>query len=272
VAHRTGDVTSLLGDLFRSAKTLIGMVHLLPLPGSPGYEGDLERVFEQALADARTLAAGGADAVLVENFGDAPFHKYVEPVTISAMAIAVRDIARAVEIPVGVNVLRNDARAALSIAATAGARFIRVNVHAGAMVTDQGIIEGRADDTLRLRRELAADVAICADVFVKHAFPIGAQSLEQSAKDTAFRGFADALVISGAATGEAADMDEVRRVRTAVGEFPILVGSGTTLDNVSQILRLASGVIVGTALKVDGKVSNPVDPARVRAFRAQIPR
>jgi len=265
-------VTASMRKLFRGAKTFIGMVHLPPLPGSPRYAGKLEQVFEHTLDNARTLVEGGVDGLLVENFGDAPFHKYVEPVTVSVMAIAVRDIARAAKIPVGVNVLRNDARAALSIAATAGARFIRINVHTGAMVTDQGIIEGRADDTLRLRRELAADVAIFADVFVKHAFPIGAQSLEQSAKDTAFRGLADALVISGAATGEAADLDEVRRVRSVVGDFPILVGSGTTLDNVSQVLHLADGVIVGTALKIHGDVRNPVDPERVRAFRARIPR
>ena len=257
-------------DLFRTAKPFIGMVHLLPLPGSPRYGGELGPVLERALGDARTLAEGGADGLIVENFGDVPFHKYVEADTVAAMTLAVSEVVRAVEIPVGVNVLRNDAKAAMSIAAVTGARFIRVNVHTGAMVTDQGIIEGRADETLRYRRALGADVAIFADVFVKHAARLGDQTLEQAARDTALRGCADALITSGAGTGETTDLDDVRRVKAAVPHAAVFVGSGVKAENVAEVLRVADGVIVGTGLKVDGRVENPVDLERVRALRARI--
>ncbi|MDW8367240.1 MAG: BtpA/SgcQ family protein [Abditibacteriales bacterium] len=255
--------------MFRSAKPLIGMVHLLPLPGSVRFAGDLDAVVQRALEDAHALAQGGADGVLVENFGDAPFHKYVEPHTVAAMAIVVKEVVRAVNVPVGVNVLRNDAQAALAIAAAAGARFIRVNVHTGAMVTDQGIIEGCADETLRYRKMLGADVKIFADVFVKHAAPLGMQTLEQAAKDTAYRGLADALIITGAATGEAPALDDLRRVKTAVPDVPVFVGSGVNAENIGQILSIADGVIVGTSVKGEGRAENPVDVERVRRLNAK---
>lgn len=253
--------------MFRSDKPLIGMVHLLPLPGSPRFAGDFDAVIQRALDDARALAEGGADGVIVENFGDAPFPQYVQAHTVAAMAIAVREVRHAISVPVGVNVLRNDAQAAMAIAATAGAQFIRVNVHIGAMVTDQGIIEGRAAETLRYRKSLDADVKIFADVFVKHAAPLGAQTLEQAAKDTAHRGLADALIVSGAGTGEATSLDDLRRVKAAAPDVPVFVGSGVNAENIAEILSIADGVIVGTSLKVQGKVNNPVDVERVRAIK-----
>lgn len=253
--------------MFRTAKPLIGMVHLLPLPGSVRCAGDFDAVLQRALDDARALVEGGADGVIVENFGDVPFHKYVEPHTVAAMAIVVKEVIRAVNVPVGVNVLRNDAKAAMAIAATAGAQFIRVNVHTGAMVTDQGIIEGRAAETLRYRKSLGADVKVFADVFVKHAAPLGAQTLEQVAQDTIYRGLADALIVSGAGTGAATDLDDLRRVKAAVPNVPVFVGSGVNVDNIAEVLKLADGVIVGTSLKVDGKAENPVDVERVRRMK-----
>lgn len=253
--------------MFRSDKPLIGMIHLLPLPSSPRFVGDFDSVIQRALDDAHALAEGGADGVIVENFGDVPFHKYVEAHTVAAMAIIVTEVVHAVNVPVGVNVLRNDAKAAMAMAAMAGAKFIRVNVHTGAMVTDQGIIEGRADETLRYRQMLGVDVKIFADVFVKHSAPLGAPTLEQAAKDTATRGLADALIISGAGTGEATPLDDVRRVKAAVPDVPVFVGSGVNADNIREILSIADGVIVGTSLKVDGKAENPVDVERVRRLK-----
>ncbi len=254
--------------MFRSDKPLVGMVHLLPLPGSVRFGEDFDAVIQRALDDARALEEGGADGVIVENFGDVPFRKYVEAHTVAAIAIVVKEVVRALSLPVGVNVLRNDAQAALAIAATAGAQFIRVNVHTGAMVTDQGIIEGRADETLRYRKMLGADVKIFADVFVKHAAPLGAQTLEQAAKDTVTRGLADALILSGAGTGETTNLDDVRRVKAAVPDVPIFVGSGVNADNIAEVLKVADGVIVGTSVKVEGKIENLVDVERVRQLKA----
>jgi membrane complex biogenesis BtpA family protein len=254
----------------RLARTLIGMVHLPALPGSPRWEGSMARAQERALADARALVDGDIRVLLVENHGDVPFTPgRVEPATVAAMSVIVAALRDALPgVTLGVNVLKNDARAALAIACAAGGAFIRVNVHAGAVVADQGIVQSEAYHTLRDRRLLAADVAIFADVQGKHAAPVAPVELEQEARDLVHRGLADALVVSGRATGDATPLGDVKRVRGAVGAVPVLVGSGVTPDNVAELLGVADAAIVGTFVKRDGDVRNPVDPARVRRLVA----
>jgi uncharacterized protein len=255
------------------SKLFIGVVHLRPLPGSPRWRGDMDAVIELAVNDARAYARGGAHALFIENFGDIPFTKGpVAPETIAAMAAAGRAIRAAVKVPVGFNVLRNDARAALALCAVCGGAFIRVNVHTGAMLTDQGLIEGNAYETLRYRQRICPQAGIFADVHVKHAVPLGNWTIEDAARDTVERGLADALIVSGAGTGLAADLEDVRRVRRAAPATRILLGSGVTLANVRHFLPLADGFIVGSSLKVGGKVSNPVDAKRVAALARAIER
>jgi membrane complex biogenesis BtpA family protein len=246
---------------------LIGMVHLGALPGAPGFAGDLDAVLAAAAADARALAEAGFDALLVENYGDAPFFADDVPkVTVAALTRAVAEVRRAVPLPVGVNVLRNDAPAALSVAAATGAAFVRVNVLAWSMSTDQGVITGKAAEVARLRSALGASVAVLADVFVKHAVPPAGLTLEQAAADTWERAGADGLIVTGSGTGQPTPLDRVARVKTAAPGAPVYVGSGVTAATVAEVLRLADGVIVGTALKRDGVTTAPVDPARARAL------
>ncbi len=253
--------------LFGRTKPLIGMVHLGPLPGSPRAGTSMNAVIDDAVRDARLLERGGFDAVLVENYGDAPFFPdTVPPETIAALAVAVAAVDAAVKIPVGVNVLRNDARAALGIAAATDAAFIRVNVHTGAMATDQGVITGRAHETLRARRLLGTETLIFADVLVKHAAPLTPQDAALAAEDTAKRGGADALLVTGESTGRAASLATLRAVRDGAGHTPVLVASGVTADTVRRILADADGAIVGTSLKRAGRTSAAVDPVRVAAL------
>ncbi len=254
----------------RLARTLIGMVHLAPLPGSPRWDGAMDRAVAGAIADARALVEGGLDALLVENYGDAPFTAgRVEPATVAAMSVIAAEIRRAFPAtPIGVNVLKNDARAALAVAAAVGGRFIRINVHAGAVVADQGIVQTDAYHTLRDRRLLGADVALFADVGGKHAVSLVPIELEQTARDLVHRGLADALVVAGAATGQPTPVADVKRVRLAVPDVPLLVGSGATPETVAELLALADGVIVGTYVKRRGDVREPVDPARVEKLVA----
>ena len=248
-------------------KVLIGVVHMQPLPGSPGWRANLEKLIDFAVRDSRAYESGGARAIFVENFGDVPFAKAnVGPETVAAMCAAGRAIRSAVKLPIGFNVLRNDARAALALCVACGGSFIRVNVHAGAMLTDQGIIEGNAFDTLRYRRQLCPEVQIFADVHVKHAVPIGNWAIEAAARDTIERGLADALIVSGEGTGKAADVGDVERVRAACPSAKILLGSGVTLLNARAYLRTADGVIVGTSVKRGGRLASPVDPKRVAAL------
>jgi hypothetical protein len=247
----------------------IGVVHLLPTPGSPRSDGSFARVIARATEDARALAENGCDAILVENFGDAPFFPgSVPPETVAAISLctsAVIAVARGLQ--VGVNVLRNDARSALGICAATGATFVRVNVHAGAAATDQGVIEGRAHETLRERARIAPQVAILADAHVKHATPLGKESLAQAVRELAGRALADAVIVTGATTGVAPSAAELREAREAAGATPVLVGSGLTADNAAELLRSADGVIVGTALERDGRTAEPVDGARVARIR-----
>lgn len=250
---------------------LFGVVHLRPLPGSPRWRGDLESLIEFAVNDAKAYERGGADALFIENFGDIPFTKgSVAPETIAAMAAAGRAIRQAVKIPIGFNVLRNDARAGLALCATCGGAFIRTNVHTGAMLTDQGLIEGNAYETLRYRQRLCPGVQIFADVHVKHAVPLGNWTIEDAARDTVERGLADALIVSGAGTGLATELEDVERVRRTAPGTRLLLGSGVTLANVRDFLPVADGFIVGTSLKVGGKVANPVDPKRVTSLARAI--
>lgn len=248
-------------------KTLIGVVHLQPLPGSPRWQGNFESVVRRAVGDARAYEQGGADAVFIENFGDVPFTKgSVGPETVAAMAAAGIAIRATVKLPLGFNVLRNDARAALALAAVCGGAFIRINVHTGAMLTDQGLIEGNAFETLRYRRTVCPDVQIFADVHVKHAVPLGAASIAEAARDTIERGLADALIVSGTGTGRAAAAADVQRVRASCPNAKILLGSGVTVENVCDYLPLADGFIVGTSFKRGGRISSPVDVRRVAAL------
>ena len=248
-------------------KILIGVVHLQPLPGSPRWRGDWEAVVDFAVNDARAYERGGAHALFIENFGDVPFTKgAVAPETIAAMAAAGRAIRQAVKLPIGFNVLRNDARAALALCAVCGGAFIRINVHTGAMLTDQGLIEGNAYETLRYRQRLCPETRIFADVHVKHAVPLGNWTIEDAARDTMERGLVDALIVSGAGTGLATDLADVERVRRTCPASKILLGSGVTVENVRDFLPLADGFIVGSSLKLNGKLSNPIDAKRVAAL------
>ncbi|MCH9018161.1 MAG: BtpA/SgcQ family protein [Chloroflexi bacterium] len=252
-------------DLFGPAKAFIGVVHLLPLPGSPRWGGSMRAVIDRAEEEANILEQGGVNGIIVENFGDVPFRTgRLDPETISGMTVAVGRVMETVSVPVGINMLRNDALSALGIAAVTGAKFIRVNVHYGVMAAEEGLIEGEAFQTMRRRQALNADVKVLADVLVKHAVPLGPVDLGLIARETAQRGLADGLIVSGAATGEETASSDVSVVRRAVPDSLVLVGSGVTEENFSRVIEHSDGAIIGTSLKEGGIVTNRVDPERVR--------
>jgi uncharacterized protein len=247
---------------------LIGVIHLQPLPGSPRWAGNIDAVVKSAVADAQAHERGGADVLCIENFGDVPFTKSAVPAeTVAAMAVAGAAVRAAVKLPIGFNVLRNHAHSALALCAACCGSFIRVNVHTGAMVTDQGLIEGNACQTVRTLQQLAPGTEIFADVLVKHASPLGDLPIEIAARDTVERGMASALIVSGSGTGVATEIDDVRRVRAACPTTPVLLGSGVTAQNVGVYLDHATGFIVGTSVKRGGNVASPVDERRVAALK-----
>ncbi|AHG02652.1 phosphorybosylanthranilate isomerase [Halobacterium sp. DL1] len=254
---------------FDAGRPVVGMVHLDALPGAPGFDGDREAIRDAMLRDARRLESGGVDALMLENFGDAPFYADDVPKhVVASMAALAADLRRETNLPLGVNVLRNDADAAVSVAAAAGAQFVRVNVHAAARLTDQGIVTGAAAETVRLRERLGADVSILADVDVKHSAPLAERPLSEEVAELVERGWADGLVASGSGTGHATSLDHLRNVVAARDELDtdasVFVGSGVTRETVGEALDVADCVIVGTALKENEETTASVDEQRVR--------
>lgn len=260
-----------------ACKPVIGMCHLGPLPGSPGFGGRITDVREALLRDAEALVTGGVAALMIENFGDAPFYPARVPaIVVAHLAALASDVRRRFDVPLGVNVLRNDGCSALAVAHASGCAFIRVNVLSGARVTDQGVVQAIAHDLLRERSALRAeDIRIFADVDVKESTPLGAPlPLEDEIDDLLRRGLADAVILSGANTGSPAAADHVRRAHAAVRRGlapaeqprPVLVGSGMTPTNLPSLWPHADGFIVGSFFKQQGQARGAVDPQRVREF------
>jgi membrane complex biogenesis BtpA family protein len=261
-------MTTLLSNWLRSRKVLIGMIHLGPLPGSPGFGGDVTRVRDAALRDAAALAEGGVDGLMIENFGDVPFYPGRVPAYVVAQMTAIAGAVRSrVELPLGINVLRNDGLSALAVAHAVGAEFIRVNVLSGARVADQGLLQGIAHDLLRERAMLGAThVKILADVDVKHSAPLAPRDIADEVDDTIKRGLADGVIVSGAGTGKKTEPEKVAAVKRFAGDAPVFVGSGITAETIASYAA-ADGFIVGTAFKRDENPANPVEIDRVRTLR-----
>jgi hypothetical protein len=260
--------SKLLPAWSKIAKPVIGMLHVPALPGSPRYTGDVDAIREIVLRDASALVTGGVHALMMENFGDIPFYPGLVPTHVIAHMTAIAaEVRRRFDIPLGINVLRNDGCAALSIAHAVGAHFIRVNVLCGARVTDQGVIQGIAHDLLRLRANLQAnEIRIFADVDVKHSAPLAQRPIADEVDDTLERGLADALVVSGAGTGKHTELAKVKAVKTAAGDVSVFIGSGITAETIVDYESDADGFIIGTAFKEGGIATNPVDPIRVQAL------
>lgn len=256
-----------LNQIFHTTQPIIGVVHLLPLPTSARWGGSLNAAIDRAEQEAVALVSGGVDAITIENFFDAPFPKTtVDPAVVSAMTVIVTRLQELVSLPIGINVLRNDSLSAMAIASCTGAAFIRVNVLSGVMATDQGIIEGCAHELLRYRRELGSDVQILADVLVKHAHPLSSSDLTDAVQDTIQRGLADAVILSGSATGKPPSIEDLQLAKAAAGNTPVLIGSGANCDNIASLMQFADGAIVASSLKRHGKIENSIDPIRVSQF------
>jgi membrane complex biogenesis BtpA family protein len=254
-------------------KVVIGMLHLPALPGSPLYGGSVAAIRAAMLRDAQRLAEGGVHGLMIENFGDTPFFPGRVPAHVVAHLTAIAaEVRRAVpNLPLGINVLRNDGLSALAVAHAVGADYLRVNVLCGARVADQGLLQGIAHDLLRLRAELRAEaIKIFADVDVKHSAPLAERPIADEVDDTLHRGMADALIVSGAGTGKPTDPEKVKVVKAAAAAAPVFLGSGVTPNSLPALLPHADGFIVGTYFKRDGRAENEVDVQRVKQLLAAV--
>ena len=262
-----------LADLFPVPKPVIGMVHLWPLPGAPAYTGyGMQTIIDQALRDADALIQGGVDGLVVENMWDLPYFvgQDVKPEAMTAQAVAAAEVVKNFPVPVGINVIHNGGVVCLAIAVASGARFIRVCIFTGARVWDTGEFDhGCAAELIRKRKELHAEgIHIFADVDKKHSVTFPGIDLATHIQWTEFYG-ADALLVSGRLTGSAPEMEKVRGAKR-LAKRPILIGSGATAENAAAFLEYADGMLVGTSLKTDGVMENPVDVKRVRALMDKV--
>jgi len=260
-----------MNALFKAEKIVIGMLHLPALPGSRLYGGSMSAIRDLLLRDADALAEGGVHGLMMENFGDVPFYPGRVPTHVAAhMTALAGKVRRRIDLPLGINVLRNDGLTALAVAHAAGGSFIRVNVLCGARVTDQGLIQGIAHDLLRENWDPdARKIQIFADVDVKHSAALASRPIADEVEDTIHRGLADALIVSGWGTGKPTDPKKAKAVKAAAGKVPVFIGSGITAETVGDFLDCVDGFIVGSAFKRDGDAKNPVDANRVKEFMAR---
>ncbi len=236
-------------------KVVIGVVHLLPLPGSPCYE-NFEDVVERAIRDAVAIEEGGCDAVIVENYGDIPFQKEVGKEVVACMTVVAKEIKDRISIGLGINVLRNDGFAAIAIAKAVKADFVRINQLFFSSLMPEGVMEGIAGDLMRYRKYIDCSAMIFADINVKHA--VHQVKLEDYCLNVE-RSLADAVIVTGKVTGGEVNLADLKYVKENV-RVPVLVGSGVNSSNAGRIIKYCDGVIVGSYIKRDGEV----DVERVR--------
>lgn len=266
------DRRHIIGSLFGEPRVLIGVVHLQALPGTPSSTRDVPAIASIAVEEARAYRNAGFHGVLIENTHDRPYLKAgFGPEIVAAMAVAGTEVRRAIDLPMGIQVLAGANTSAVAIALACGASFVRVEGFVFAHVADEGLIEASAGALLRYRRAIGGDqIRVFADVKKKHsAHALTADvDLVETAKAAEFF-LVDGVIVSGVATGQPADPAEVEAVGRGVS-VATLVGSGVTLQNIGNYAA-ADALIVGSSIKKDGLWSNPIDPSRAdalaRAFR-----
>ncbi|MCK5588314.1 MAG: BtpA/SgcQ family protein [Candidatus Lokiarchaeota archaeon] len=254
----------MLAEIFSQKKPIIGVVHLPALPGSPHHSKNLDEISKFAITDARSLEEGGCDGIIIENYFDQPFLEKMAVETVASMTKIACEIKQNVSLPLGINALRNDPFAGLAISQAIGGKFIRVNVFVGAAVVGPGIVHGCAAELLRYRSKLDCDVKIFADIDVKHATPLVKVPIEREAREAAYRGKADGLIVTSHETGSPPQLETVQRVKNAVSDVPIIIGSGISSKTVEELLEVADGAIVGSSLKQ--RIDRPIDINLVRTL------
>jgi len=258
-------------EVFGVKVPVISVLHLDPLPGSPLYTGkSVEAIADDIVKEAIMLERNGVDGLIIENFGDKMFNKRVGPEIVAAISVIATRVKDAVKVPIGICVLQSDGMADIAIAKAVGAKFVRIPYYTETSIVDAGMMDSIAADVLRFRKYLEANVKIFADVHIKHSYPLMQRPIEHAAEDCRERGLADAVVVTGRKTGGATDPEDIIRVRKALPDLPLVVGSGVSLENVDAYLDYVNAIIVVSSLNVDGRVEARPDEKRVKAFMEKI--
>lgn len=250
---------------------VIAMVHFGALPGTPLYDADagIEGLIEGARKDLHALQDAGFDAVMFGNENDRPYEFKVDTASTATMAYAIGRLRDEITVPFGVNVLW-DPMSTIALAASTGARFVR-EIFTGTFASDMGPWSPDAGQAMRYRARLGADdVAMMFNVAAEFAHSLDTRSLPDRARSAVFSSIPDAVLVSGQITGEAAEMADLEAVKRVLPDTPVLANTGVKHDTVADVLAVADGLIVGSALKVDGDTWAPVDPDRAADFMDRV--
>lgn len=266
----------MLEKIFSVTKPIIGMIHLKPLPGSANYDPmvyDMKKITEFAVEEAKILEEAGINGLQIENYWDAPFLKGEEIgyETCTSMTAAACEIARNVNIPIGINVHMNGGRAAMAIACAAGAKWVRVFEFVSAYISYTGLTEGIGGELARYRSMLnAKDIQMLCDVNVKHGshYIVHDRSVNELAYDAQEQG-ADGIIITGFSTGIAPTKEKVLKARKNI-KVPVFLGSGINIQNVQELLSVSDGAIIGSAFKTDGDMTKKVNYQKAREFMKEM--
>jgi uncharacterized protein len=258
-----------LFDFFKGRrKVVIAMAHIGALPGAPlssPAAADMDRIIADVAKDIEHLQAGGVHAIMFGNENDRPYRTTATVEGIAAMTAVVMAVKPMLKVPFGVNYLW-DPVATVAIAAATGAQFAR-EIFTGVFASDMGIWEPKAADALTLRRNLGRpDLKLLFNINAEFASSLDTRPIDLRAKSAVFSSLADAILVSGALTGQAAEASDLEKVRAAVPEIPLFANTGVNIDNVRRIFSIADGCVIGTHFKVDGNTWNAVDGARVKRF------
>jgi hypothetical protein len=264
----------MLTEIFPNPKPVIGMIHVAALPGTPSSALSVAEIVALAVQEARAYREGGVDGIGIENMHDVPYLRGgVGPEIVAAMTLVGQAVKAEGGLPVGVQVLAGANLEAMAVAHAARLDFIRAEGYAFAHVADEGLIQSSAAKLLRYRRQIGAEgVQVWADVKKKHsAHAITADvSLGLTAETVEFM-LGDAVIVTGAVTGEPCRVEDVQEAK-AHCRLPVILGSGMTVGNLGQFFELADGFIIGTHFKKDSQWTDTVDPRRVEAFMSAITR
>jgi len=264
-------IKNILKEIFGVEKPIVGMAHLLPLPGNYLYDdnGGIEAIVDNIVKDVESLQSGGVDAIMFCNEHDRPYSFKAGPAAIAAMAYAIATVKSRLKIPFGVDMLW-DPMAALGIAKAIGASFVReifTNVYSG----DMGIWQTNCNETFLYRKLIGAeDIKLFFTINAEFSAPIAERPLSIVTKSMIMSSLPDAVLISGPITGTIAEMDLFKEVKANAKNVPVLANTGVSIENVTDILKVADGAIIGTAFKVDGITWNAVDEERVKKIMDKV--
>ena len=260
-------MTSNYARVFGEMKPVIAMIHLGASPGAPLFESltGVEGIVEAARRDLKALQAAGFDAVMFGNENDRPYELKADPASSAVMAYVIGRLRTEIALPFGVNVLW-DPISTLAVAAATGASFVR-EIFTGAYASDMGSWTPDAGAALRYRKRLdRGDLALLYNVSAEFAYSLDRRSVADRARSAVFSSIPDAILVSGAITGEAARMEDLEETKRALPGTPVLANTGVKHATVRDVLSVADGCIVGSALKVDGETWKPIDPERASDF------